>query len=84
MASILKVGDRWRAQIRRKGHQSIAETFPTKAPAVMWAREIEAEMDAQKFKDVRGLANVTLKTLIDRYTEAIGSEHPFGKTSQQS
>jgi integrase len=79
MASILKVGDSWRAQIRRKGHKSIAETFPTKARAVIWAREIEAEMDARKFKDVRGLANVTLKTLIDRYTEEIGSEQPFGK-----
>jgi integrase len=79
MASILKVGDGWRAQIRRKGHKSIAETFPTKARAVIWAREIEAEMDALKFKDVRGLANVTLKTLINRYTEEIGAEHPFGK-----
>jgi hypothetical protein len=80
MASILKIGDTWRAQIRRKGHKSIAETFPTKTLAVKWAREIEAEMDALKFKDVRGLlANVTLKKLIDRYTEEIGAEHPFGK-----
>lgn len=78
MASILKIGDTWRAQIRRKGHKSIAETFPTKTLAVKWAREIEAEMDALKFKDVRGLANVTLKTLIDRYSREIGAEHPFG------
>lgn len=79
MASILKIGDTWRAQIRRKGHKSIAETFPTKTLAVKWAREIEAEMDALKFKDVRGLANVTLKTLINRYIEEIGAEQPFGK-----
>lgn len=79
MASILKIGDTWRAQVRRKGHASISETFPTKARAVKWAREIEAEMDALKFKDVRGLANITLKALVNRYTEEIGAEHPFGK-----
>lgn len=79
MASILKVGDAWRAQIRRKGHKSISETFPTKAQAVAWARKIEAEMDARRFKDARGLANITLKELIRRYREEIGAEHPFGK-----
>lgn len=79
MASILKIGDTWRAQVRRKGHKSMSETFPTKTLAVKWAREIEADMDAMRFKDVRGLANVTLKKLIDRYSEEIGSAHPFGK-----
>jgi integrase len=79
MASILKIGDTWRAQVRRKGHKSVAETFSTKAQATQWARKIEAEMDAKRFKDVRGLANLTLKQLIDRYIEEIGAEHPFGK-----
>jgi integrase len=79
MASILKIGDTWRAQIRRKGHKSMSETFPTKAQAVAWSRGVEAEMDARRFKDVRGLANLTLKVLIGRYREEIGAEHPFGK-----
>lgn len=57
----------------------MADTFPTKAAAVAWARGIEAEMDARRFKDVRGLANLTLKALITRYREEIGAEHPFGK-----
>ena len=65
--------------IRRKGHQSIADTFPAKTLALWWVREIEAEVDALKFKDVRGLANVTLKTFINRYTEEIGAEHPVEK-----
>lgn len=79
MASILKIGDSWRAQIRRKGHQQITETFPNKVLAVKWARQIEAEMDSKRFKDARGLANITLKELIVRYREEIGAEHPFGK-----
>lgn len=44
MASILKIGDRWRAQIRRRG-QSIAKTFRTKGAAEAWAREIEGGID---------------------------------------
>jgi len=79
MASVLKIGDTWRAQVRRKGHKSISETFPTKAQAVAWARKIEAEIDARKFNDTRGLANLTLKDLIAWYVEEIGSTHPFGK-----
>ncbi|UTV53986.1 site-specific integrase [Burkholderia arboris] len=44
MASILKIGDRWRAQVRRRG-QSIAKTFRTKGAAEAWAREIEGGID---------------------------------------
>lgn len=65
MASLLKIGNTWRTQIRRKGHKSITETIPTKAQAVAWAWKIEAEMDARRFNDVRRLANITLKELID-------------------
>lgn len=82
MASILKVGDAWRAQVRGKGHKSMSETFPTKAQAAAWARKFEAEMDAQRFNDVRGLANITLKELIEWHFEEIGSTHQFGKNKK--
>jgi hypothetical protein len=79
MASILKVGSTWRAQVRRRGHKSISETYATKAQAQVWARKIEAQMDARTFSDERGLANLTLKLLIDWYCEVIGGSRPFGK-----
>lgn len=79
MASILKIGQSWRAQIRRKGHKPITETFPTKVLAQQWARKIEAEIDSKKYQDGRGLEAINLGDLIDRYTEEIGAEHPFGK-----
>lgn len=82
MATFLKRGDTWRAQIRRKGHKAVTATFPTKAQAQAWARKIEAEMDARRFMDARGLANITLKELIDWYSEEIGGEHPFGKNKK--
>lgn len=79
MASILKIGSSWRAQIRRKGHKPITETFPTKALADKWARKIEAEIDARKYQDGRDLDKISLKDLIDRYFDEIGAETPFGK-----
>jgi integrase len=45
MASILQVGAKWRALIRRKGHKSICKTFATKAAAEKWARGIESKLD---------------------------------------
>lgn len=39
-------------------------------------------MDAKRFNDTRGLANITLKELIDWYSEEIGGEHPFGKNKK--
>jgi hypothetical protein len=80
MASILKIGSAWRAQVRRKGHKSLTETFATKAEAAVWARKVEAQMDARMFSDVRGLANITLKELIDWYCEVIGAPAPSART----
>ena len=82
MAAFLKRGDTWRAQIRRQGQKVVTKTFPTKAQAQAWARKIEAEMDARRFMDARGLANITLKELIDWYSEEIGGAHPFGKNKK--
>jgi hypothetical protein len=79
MASVLKIGYSWRAQVRQAGQKSVSETFATKAEAVAWGRKIEAEMDARRFTDARGLAHLTLKELIEWYEEEIGGTSPFGK-----
>lgn len=44
MASITQVGDRWRAQVRRRGHKSIARTFDTRREADEWAARVEASL----------------------------------------
>jgi integrase len=45
VASIIKVGENWRALIRRKGHPSYCKTFRTKVQAEAWARQIETDID---------------------------------------
>lgn len=65
MASILQVGDRWRAQVRPPGRKSISKTFATKKDAERWARQIETELDGQK--KVVASAELTVSKLVDEY-----------------
>lgn len=46
MASIIQVGGKWRAQVRRKGHKPMTKTFERKTDADQWARRIEAGIDS--------------------------------------
>lgn len=78
MASIIKVGDRWRAQVRRKGHPTQTKTFGTRILAERWARQIEADIDAGR----AGLAPSSagsVRELIERYQREIGPVKPFGR-----
>ena len=44
MATIVKRGIGWRAQVRRRGYKPVSATFDTKRDAEMWAAEVEAKM----------------------------------------
>ena len=46
MASIIQVGDQWRAQVRRRGHAAQTKSFGTKILAEKWARQIESDIDS--------------------------------------
>lgn len=58
-------GVRWRAVIRRKGHEA-SDTFSSKAEAEEWAIETEAEIDKGKFTRVEALRH-NVKEMVDRY-----------------
>ncbi len=65
MASVLQIGEKWRAQIRRPGRKSISKTFSTKKEAEQWARRTEAAMDDQVVSLIT--ADITVGELIDEY-----------------
>lgn len=65
MASILQIGERWRAQIRRPGRKSISKTFPTKKEAEQWARRTESAMDDQV--TALATADITVAELVSEY-----------------
>lgn len=73
MATFTQVGDRWRAQVRRKGHKSIAQTFGSKREAEQWARRVEAALDAGAARDPSTLTVAEVVGQYRRLREELGS-----------
>jgi integrase len=65
MASILQIGQRWRAQVRPPGRKSISKTFDTKKEAEQWARRVEAGMDEER--KVLVSDDLTVEQLVKQY-----------------
>jgi integrase len=61
VASVIEVKGKWRAQVRRKGHSVYTRTFPTKAAADRWARQLEVDID-------RGMVDASAAKLASRVT----------------
>lgn len=66
MATFIKRGSKWRAEIRRKGHPSQSATFETKRDAKDWADEQERKL---RRGGTIASAEQTLSWLIDQYIE---------------
>jgi integrase len=66
LPSILSIGGRWRAQVRRRG-QSLARTFDTKADAKAWAEQVEAGIVLAPSKPVAPAGGLTVEAAIDAY-----------------
>ena len=71
MASITKIGNRWRALVRRKGFPSYCKTFGVKAQAEAWARRIEGEIDAGNAPQAEAVLGkrLLMSQVIDTYIE---------------
>ncbi|ESQ87851.1 site-specific integrase [Asticcacaulis benevestitus] len=60
---------RWRAQVRRKGHE-LSETFLLRQDAEAWARRVECEIDNGKTPTLRNIIGIkTFGGLIDLHLE---------------
>lgn len=67
MATYTKKLGGWQAQVRKKGYKQQTKTFSKKALAIRWANQVEEDMEAGEFKDVRKAAKVTINNGLDRY-----------------
>ncbi len=85
MASIIKIGQRWRALVRRKGFPSYCKTFPAKADAEAWARQIEGDIDRGQAPRPAAVAGRTLTVadLIDAYRKMRDASRPVADTSSE-
>src|SRR5688572_27423215 len=65
MASVIRIGDKWRAQVRRRNHKPATKTFDTKKAADAWARGLESRIDTGK--EPRTEASYKTDWAIDEY-----------------
>ena len=82
MASISFVRGAWRALIRRKGYKSISKSFPTKAKAATWAKDIEGQVTSGKPIKVTS-DSMTIAQMIDKYHKMRSTTRPILDTSNE-
>ncbi len=82
MASIIPVGEKWRAQVRRRGHKTKTKTFTTRKLAEQWARRIESEIESGRAAGVNPTATSTVGDLVDQYRREVGKIKPFGRNKE--
>lgn len=66
--SVLKIGERWRAQVRHPGRKSKSKTFDTKKDADQWARRVVAGLEQQSVE--LATADITVGELIEEFRRA--------------
>lgn len=81
MATYTKRGSTWKAQIRRKGYETMTATFDTKAEAARWAEGIEGDIARSKHVDKREQDRTTLATALNKYLKEV-SDKKKGATQE--
>jgi len=72
MATFRKFRDRWQAQVRQRGIGQITKTFGSKAEALSWGRQMEADIgQSVRLPDQGKLDEVTFGDLLERYQREI-------------
>lgn len=77
MANIHKRGAGYQAQVRIRGFQPLTHSFKTKADAVQWANEREAEVRRGTYVDTRSLRAEWLLTAVGSKGGHGGESGPF-------
>jgi len=67
MASVSKRGNRWFAQVRRKGYPAQRSSFGKKSDAERWARKVEHAFDIGLVGDLTASSRVLMSELFARY-----------------
>lgn len=85
MASIVKIGQRWRALVRRKGFPSYCKTFAAKSEAEAWARRVEGDIDRGQAPRAAAVVGrvLTVADLVDAYRRLREGSRPVDDTSSE-
>ena len=81
MGSIRKRGQKWHAQIRIKGWQSLSKTFATKQLADAWVRQTEDNVRSAALTAVQSIV-MSLQEACTRYATTISTQHKGFQSEQ--
>lgn len=79
MATIRKLGAKWQCQVRKKGHPPRTQSFHSRADAVQWGRDLEAQIDRGQFLPPTVHVEL-LGALLDRYCDEVSPSKRSGKS----
>jgi integrase len=82
MATIVKRGNRWRVQIRRQDHTPLSRTFPNKAEAVTWSRDMEHKIDRGQTVDPG--RRITFSDILTAYREHVAASKGMSRSKAQA
>jgi integrase len=82
VATILQIGSKWQARIRKKGFPSTSANFDTQREAKAWAAHTESAMLKKQHQDKRAMKDLTLGKLVDQYFEKEKPTKPYGDTKK--
>lgn len=84
MASIIAVGKKFRAQVRRSGQPTLTKTFDSEAAATKWAEQQETAISEGNKVGSTGKTGVTLGEAIDKYVKEEATDCRTTKNVLQS
>lgn len=73
MASIKKIGNKHRVQIRRAGHKPLTKTFDSSKAANDWAIETEAALIKGNNISIAGTVGVSVEQAVDRFIDEMNT-----------
>jgi integrase len=79
MASIIKIGVKWRAQVRRKGHPTQTKTFSTKTLAQQWAKALEGDVEQMAAGQIPRGPEWTVGKVVEKYEAEIAKSKKPGR-----
>ncbi len=71
MATFRLRSNKWQARVQKKGYEAVTKSFITKADAIKWATQIEADIDKGIFTNTSLAERTTFEELIVRYSQEV-------------
>jgi len=82
MGTVVQVGKKFKARVRKAGFPAIAKNFATEKLAEKWIEDTEKAMTGSTFTDNRDLEKKTFGELIDHYIEESTLIRPMGESKK--